>query len=103
MIEYRYDEEKITAYFFADLFGDKNAKKILDAGVVTNNEEAIYLSQFFWRMAKESGDSKAKGTTLEIPCEGSTEYWLEKLYNTFGGYLESAGYSKEWDTEINNA
>ena len=41
--------------------------------------------------------------SLNIPCEGNAQFWTEKLYNTFGGYLDSAGFGDEWDKEIDNA
>jgi hypothetical protein len=38
-----------------------------------------------------------------LPCEGSPEYWTEKLYNSIGGYLEKVGYGQEWDEEVDKA
>ena len=47
-------------------------------------------------------EKSARGD-VQLPCEGSSEYWTEKLYNSIGGYLENAGYSAEWDEEIDKA
>ena len=47
--------------------------------------------------------NKSAEGNITLECEGSSEYWTEKLYNSFGGYLEKNGYSKEWDTEVDNA
>lgn len=98
MIPYKYPEEKIVALTFASLLNDETTKQILQADLVETREEAIHLSKFFWRMIDES----AKGG-IQLPCEGSSEYWTEKLYNTIGGYLEKAGYGAEWDKEVDNA
>ena len=43
MITYRYDEEKLTALYFADLLHDELARKIIEAGVVANSAEATPL------------------------------------------------------------
>ncbi|WP_444996376.1 hypothetical protein [Aliikangiella sp. IMCC44359] len=98
MIEYAYDEEKIVALHFAALLNNTKAEKILKAGVVTSGEEATILSQFFWEMINKSAEGN-----IHLPCSGSSQYWTEKLYNTLGGYLESSGYEKQWNTEIDNA
>jgi hypothetical protein len=98
MIEYRYDEERIVALHFASLLNDSLATSILEKAMVTSAEEATHLSRFFWKMV----DKSAAGG-VDLPCEGSSEYWTEKLLNSIGGYLESAGYEKEWETEVDNA
>lgn len=98
MIYYYYEEEKITALLFADLFHDALSKRIILDGCVLNEDEAIHLSRFFWRMVNRSAEGG-----VELPCEGGSQYWLEKLYNSFGGYLINAGYEKQWNDEIDNA
>lgn len=98
MIEYRYKEEELVALAYARAMKDKIAEKILLSGEVTNKEEAIHLSKFFWAMV-----DRASIEEIEIPCDGSSEYWLEKLYNSLGGYLENIGYESEWDAEIDRA
>ena len=37
MIRFKYDEEKLTALFFADLLHDELARKIIEAGVVAHS------------------------------------------------------------------
>lgn len=98
MIEYSYDEEKIVALYFAELLNDSAANSIIQNGVVSSSKEATHLSKFFWNMVNKSAEGN-----ITLECEGSSEYWTEKLYNSFGGYLEKNGYSKEWDTEVDNA
>lgn len=97
MIEYQYKEEKLVALFLADLLNDKQAMDILEKGYVSSKKEAQHLSEFFWRMIDKSAEGVAN-----LPCEGSAQYWTEKLYNSIGAYLENAGYAKEWNDEINN-
>lgn len=98
MIEYTYSEEKIVALYFAKLLNDSITTSIIESGVVSSGKEATHLSKFFWNMVNKSAEGNV---TLE--CEGSSEYWTEKLYNSFGGYLEKSGYSKEWEREVDNA
>lgn len=98
MIEYRYEEERVVALFLADLLDDQLAKEILNKDYVSSKEEATHLSKFFWRMVNKS----AEGVT-DLPCEGSSQYWTEKLYNSIGGYLENSGYEKEWNEEVDKA
>ncbi|WP_043315914.1 hypothetical protein [Microbulbifer sp. HZ11] len=97
MIEYKYQEEKVVAKFFANLLNDGETLAIIDRGFVSSAEEATHLSKFFWAMVNKS----AQGVNL--PCEGTSEYWTEKLYSTLGGYLERAGYEQQWNDEIDNA
>jgi len=98
MIKYSYDEEKIVTLYFADLLSNAGAKNIILQGFVSSSEEATILSKFFWQMVNKSAEGD-----VNLPCKGSSQYWTEKLYNSIGGYLEKAGYEKEWDTEIDNA
>ena len=101
MIDYSYDEEKLTALYFADLLNDRLTRKIIEAGVVANRREAIHLSKFYWRMIDASIIFEKFKKTL--PFEGSSEYWTEKLLYSLSGYLENAGYGNEWDAESDNA
>lgn len=98
MIEYSYEEEKIFALFMADQLSDFLAKEIIRKGEVSSKQEAIHLSKFFWVMVNRSAEGG-----LVLPCEGSSQYWTEKLYNSFGGYLERAGYEEQWNEEIDKA
>ena len=101
MITYKYDEEKLAALYFADLLHDELARKIIEAGAVSNSSEATHLSNFYWRMVDAS--VVFKRDKKPMPFAGSSEYWCEKLCYSLGGYLEDAGYEKEWDTESDNA
>lgn len=98
MIKYKYDEEKIVALYLADAMGDQLAKNIIQNGEVANADEATHLSKFFWAMVNKSAEGG-----VELPCEGGSEYWTEKLYNSIGGYLERAGYEDQWNDEIDKA
>lgn len=98
MINYRYDEEKIVALFLADVLQDELAERIIQKGEVANADEAIHLSKFFWAMVNKSAEGG-----VELPCEGSAQYWTEKPYSSIGGYLERAGYETQWNEEIDRA
>lgn len=98
MIEYKYNEEKIVALYFAKLLNNSKAETILKDGSVSSSADATILSKFFWEMVNKSAEGN-----IVLPCEGSSEYWTEKLYNSLGGYLEKSGYEKEWNIEVDNA
>ncbi len=98
MIEYNYEEEKVVALYFANLLENSKAKEIITLGSVSSREEATILSKFFWEMINKSAEGN-----ITLPCDGSSQYWTEKLYNSLGGYLEKSGYEKEWNIEVDNA
>jgi hypothetical protein len=101
MISYRLEQEKEVFIHFAELLNDDKAKFILEAGEVTDDEEARYLSQFFWRVVNKSVEIKQNNDPW--PFENGGEFWLEKLHNSIGGYLERAGYEDIWDDEVDKA
>ncbi len=101
MITYRLKQEKEVFIHFADLLDDDKAKVIIVSGEVNTDEEARYLSQFFWRAVNTSVDIKENNEPC--PFESGGEFWLEKLHNSIGGYLEHAGYEDIWDDEVDKA
>lgn len=98
MIHYKYPEEQQVALIFAERLGNDVAKAIIEKGEVVSREEAIFLSKFFWDMVNLSASK-----TVNLSVEGGSEYWTEKLYNSFGGYLYKVGFGPEWDKEVDNA
>lgn len=98
MIKYKYEEEKIVALYMAQELRDLLAKAIIEKGEVSNEAEATHLSKFFWAMVNLSADGN-----VTLPCEGGSQYWTEKLYNSIGGYLERAGYENIWNDEVDKA
>ena len=98
MIQYKYPEEKQVALIFANKLENESVKAILEKGEVSSRDEAILLSKFFWDMVNLSATKAVK-----LPVEGGSEYWTEKLYNSFGGYIHKIGFGAEWDQEVDNA
>ncbi|WP_144394977.1 hypothetical protein [Pleionea sediminis] len=98
MIDYRLKEEKDVALFFANKLNDGYAEEIINRGQVETSAQARHLAQFFWNMVNYSSQN-----SIDLPVDGSSELWLEKLYNTLGGYLESLGYEKQWNEEVDKA
>lgn len=101
MIKYKYPEEKIVAMHFAKRLNDCYAEKIINADEVANEDEAAYLSNFFWSINVKAINDYALG--LSVPCEGSSEYWLEKIYNSWEGYMLKVGFSDLWDKASDDA
>lgn len=100
MIQYKYAEEKIVAIHFAERLNDLHAIKIINADGVENIDEATYLSNFFWIMNAKAISDDHLG--VSIPCEGSSEYWIEKIYNSWEGYMVKNGYASPWDEASDN-
>ena len=98
MIQYQYPEEKQVALIFAEVLNDDTSKKIIECGEVSSKAEAIHISKFFWKMVVLSAEK-----SVSLPFDGGTEYWTEKFYNSLGGYMVRAGFSEEWNEEIDNA
>jgi len=95
MITYRFEEELKFAVYYAQKFEDERLLEILEQGEVKNAGDAILLSEFFWKMVDASIEDEKQN--VELPWTESGEFWNEKLLNSLSGYLERAGYEKEWD------
>ncbi len=98
MIRYAYPEEREVALTFARELNDKLAQTILERGSVVSRNEADQLSNFFWHMVELSA-----ARTVALPCEGSAQFWTEKLLNSLSGYLNRAGYGASWDEAVDRA
>lgn len=101
MINYKYEEEKIVALHFAKRLNETKVLSIIENGDIKSTEEAELLSKFFWNMNRKAISDDSDG--LKIPCEGSSEYWIEKIYNTWEGYMLKNGFISEWDAASDEA
>lgn len=95
MIRYKFEEELEYLLYYANKSKNKEILKILTCGEVKSSGEAISLSEFFWNMVDLSIEDEKSG--IELPWEEGAEFWNEKIMNSISGYLERAGYEKEWD------
>jgi hypothetical protein len=98
MIEYQFEEEKDFAINYAKELDRPIVLSILNRGFVETEEEARALSAFFWDMVDKSIEVEKQGASPKWH-EGS-QFWTEKLLQTFSGYLEATGYSDIWDQEV---
>ncbi|WP_370981154.1 hypothetical protein [Agaribacterium sp. ZY112] len=101
MITYRYEKEKEIAKYYAVKLSDERSLSILDNGFVSNSEEAVHLSTFFWRVVDELVSDSEKGN--EVCGEAYLEEWSELIMASFRAYLRSSGYEKEWNEVSDNA
>ncbi len=101
MITYSYDEEKLVALHFANRLNDSIVIKVIEKGVVENVDEAVSISNFFWKMNAKAVLDDEQG--IRIPCGGSSEYWIEKIYNSWEGYMLRNGFIMQWDEASDNA
>ncbi len=98
MITYKFDEELQYAVHYANKLNNDKVLKILERGEVKNSNEAASLSEFFWEMVDASiEDEKSE---VDLPWIEGAEFWNEKIMNSISGYLERAGYEKEWDKVV---
>jgi len=98
MIEFKSNEEKVVALLFSELLEDTKSREIIESGRISSAEDAIHFSKFYWKMVDMSVIFKKYEVLL--PFEGSSEYWTEQLFYTFGGYLEQKGFESEWENEM---
>jgi hypothetical protein len=101
VITYKYDEEKIVALHFANRLNENYAVKIIENGIIESVEEATFISNFFWRMNAKAIADDEQG--IKIPCDGSSEYWIEKIYNSWEGYMLKNSFISQWDEASDNA
>jgi hypothetical protein len=94
MIKFKLEEELEFAQHYASKLNDELTVSILKNGQVKNKVEAMHLSRFFWNMV----DTLVKDTknNIEFPCTESAEFLTEKIMYSISGYLERAGFGKEW-------
>lgn len=98
MIRFKFSEESEYITHYAKKLDDAAMLEILRRGEVHSAEEAVHLSQFFWRMVDASVEDEKNNVSLPWP-EGA-EFWNEKLMTSLSGYLERAGYEAQWDQVV---
>ena len=54
MIEYKYPEEKIVTFHYAQQFNDSIVLVILEKGYAENSDDAHHLAKFFWQMVDKT-------------------------------------------------
>ncbi|WP_370979727.1 hypothetical protein [Agaribacterium sp. ZY112] len=97
MIEYKYPEEREILIHYAEKMKNESALNILQKGIVLNRNQALELSQFYWKMLDIAAEDKGAGFPL-LEKEG-IEQWMEYIFHSLNGYLVSNGYEEEWDQE----
>ena len=68
---------------------------------VTSRDEATALAEFYWSMLDSSAEDFKNG--IAIDGEVGVQFWMERLLNIIGGYLENSGYGDIWDEVCDNA
>ena len=98
MINYRSDEERNMAIYYARRFADGDLVRLLEEGVNTS-QDARKLAEFFWRMVEQAGTD---GKNNKPFCSDDRAV-LESLMNVISGRLEKQGFEAEWDEAEDNA
>lgn len=89
-----------VALHYARTLGCPLAEEVLQAKRdISNNEEAIELTRFFWEMADSAAEDQESGA--EIAGVTDLQHWMEKLMNLMIGYCKERGYFEQWTDESN--
>ena len=95
MLTYKFEEEFLFAKYYAEKLDDEKTSRILEKGFVSDAKEASHLSEFFWKAVDAAiADEKNKQS---LPWNESNQFLTEKLLQSISGYLDRAGFEKEWD------
>lgn len=62
---------------------------------VTNSDEALALSRFFWEMVDASIEDR--DNKVEVLGELDQQFWMERTMNVMSGYLSSLGFNAQWE------
>jgi hypothetical protein len=94
VIVFKFSEEKDYITHYANKLGDSQLIEILNSGDVKSEQEAEYLSHFFWKMVDKSIEDEER----DVPSlfDESNEFWNEKIMYSLSGYLENIGYEYVW-------
>jgi hypothetical protein len=95
VIKFKFPEEKEYVVHFAKKMDDTKLLSIIQSGEVKSEEEAEYLSKFFWRMVDKSIEDEELG--ISSVFVESNEFWNEKIMYSISGYLERIGYENIWE------
>ncbi|GLS26757.1 hypothetical protein GCM10007877_24760 [Marinibactrum halimedae] len=95
MINFKYPKEKEISLHYANAFSDLLVEKILNGTDVSNSDEALHLSKFYWEMVDALVEDASKNNLI---CgELNLQEWSELIFNSFRSYIRNAGFSTEWD------
>jgi hypothetical protein len=95
MINFKTEEEKSFVMFYVKKIGDDLTRTLFEKMSVSNSEEAIHLSNFFWDMVDAAIQDEKNNIKGE--WDTSAEFITEKVMYAISGYLEKNGYETEWD------
>ncbi|MCX2843224.1 hypothetical protein OQJ59_16570 [Microbulbifer thermotolerans] len=97
MIEYKYPEEREILVHYAEKMKNEAVLNILQNNLVSNREQALELSKFYWSMLDVAAEDQGSGVPI-LEKEG-IEQWMEYIFHSLNSYLVSNGYEQEWDQE----
>lgn len=88
---------KEIALHYAQQLGDTQVLEMLQQDLhVRDAVEAKHLARFYWAMLDQSALDAEQGVLV---CgEAHSQYWMERLLNIIGGYLQKSGYGEQWQS-----
>lgn len=95
MINFKTQEVKEFALFYAQQLGNIKAVEIIERLEVSDTKEANCISNFFWDLVDAAVKEQSFGATQK--WDHGQEFLSEKVMYAIAGYLEQAGYENEWE------
>ena len=93
--------KQIALYYAEQLQHELVQRLLMRDENVASADEAIALAQFYWDMLDRSALDAEQGVVV---CgERNTQYWMERLLNIIGGYLQGCGYGAQWQSVCDEA
>lgn len=96
------EKAKLVVLHYAKELNNKSIFQLVEESQnVTSKEQALDLARFYWLMLDQS--AKDEENNKVVLGEKSLQFWMARLLNIIGGYLEKAGYGREWDSVCDDA
>ncbi len=93
---------KLIAIHYAQSLGNGSVLQLLqNDGSVGEAKHAKSLTEFYWAMLDQSVQDKENNVV--VLGEPDLQYWMERLLNIIGGYLEGVGYGEVWEQVCDDA
>lgn len=93
---------KLIAIHYAESLNDKFVLALLENnGAVSDKTQATTLAKFYWAMLDQSAQDKENN--IVVLEESDLQYWMERLLNIIGGYMEGNGYGDIWQKVCDDA
>lgn len=104
MIDFSGDDAKakeIALHYAGVLKNSVVLNMLANNSDVVGNEQALVLAQFYWQMLDMSALDAEQGN--DVCGLTNNQYWMERLLNIIGGYLQRRGFGDLWQRVCDEA